>query len=465
MTDDEPEHVPVMPAWSIWAGAAVLLVVGTLAVWLLLSLYGGGSAQDKIQLEIIKLAGSIVVGTGGAVALFLAARRQRTTELDLAQKARTAVATEHDATERRVTELYAAAAEQLGSDKAPVRMAGLYALERLGQANPIHRQTIVDLMCSYLRMPFSPSNFERDTSPIENLEEKRKREIRPRVSIFELDGQYFETESPGLAAFVSRQPKPELAIQDEEAIQEIQVRQTVQRLIGSHIRPSRQDKDSGNQFWEDIDLDLSEATLFQWSMDQCCVRSAQFRETRFVGGTYFVGSRFKGEASFDESRFFGGVTFKGASFEGELWSTGTVFDGVNFSSVEFFDGANFGDATFNEMAIFRSASFHGDASFRNAYFGEGAKFAHVDFYKDASFDQAQFLDAKAAHPSEIPREAWFGSCRFHSLAHFHDSYAFARTTGEVWSSIPNWEAQLVDNEIEDNYERVLMAMIPRGVEN
>ena len=37
--------------------------------------------------------------------------------------------TDRDATERRMAELYTRAAEQLGNDKAPVRLGGLYALE------------------------------------------------------------------------------------------------------------------------------------------------------------------------------------------------------------------------------------------------------------------------------------------------------------------------------------------------
>jgi hypothetical protein len=68
-------------------------------------------------------------GTGGAVALLLTARRQRYTELTL-------IHTTSGATERRITELYTKAADQLGSDKAPVRLAGLHALERLAQNTP-----------------------------------------------------------------------------------------------------------------------------------------------------------------------------------------------------------------------------------------------------------------------------------------------------------------------------------------
>jgi hypothetical protein len=56
---------------------------------------------------------------------------------------------EHDAGERRITELYTKAADQLGSDRAPVRLAGLYALARLGETAESQRQTIVNVVCAY----------------------------------------------------------------------------------------------------------------------------------------------------------------------------------------------------------------------------------------------------------------------------------------------------------------------------
>lgn len=62
---------------------------------------------------------------------------------------RVAVATEHDAEARRITDLNTKAVEQLGSEKALVRLGGLYALERLAQDNPRaaadHRQRAVRL--------------------------------------------------------------------------------------------------------------------------------------------------------------------------------------------------------------------------------------------------------------------------------------------------------------------------------
>lgn len=66
-------------------------------------------------------------------------------------------AAKHDATERRLTDLYVKAVEQLGSDKPAVRHGGLYALERVAQNNPDQRQTIVDVVCAYLQAPYTLS--------------------------------------------------------------------------------------------------------------------------------------------------------------------------------------------------------------------------------------------------------------------------------------------------------------------
>ena len=142
---------PPLSQWMIRVGTVVVLavavVVAVVSWFVLRRLYGGQGAQ--VQLDVIRTAGTLVIGIGGAVALLLTARRQRYTELAL-------VHTDRDATERRITELYTKAADQLGSDKAPVRLAGLYALERLAQNAPDQRQTIGDVICAYLRMPYTP---------------------------------------------------------------------------------------------------------------------------------------------------------------------------------------------------------------------------------------------------------------------------------------------------------------------
>lgn len=59
-----------------------------------------------------------------------------------------------DASSARLTGWYIRALTLLGGDRAAGRLAGFYALERLGQVAPEHRKTVVDVICDYLRLPF-----------------------------------------------------------------------------------------------------------------------------------------------------------------------------------------------------------------------------------------------------------------------------------------------------------------------
>ncbi|WP_367136454.1 pentapeptide repeat-containing protein [Saccharothrix sp. HUAS TT1] len=260
----------VLSARTIVLWAVGLAVLASASVVVLLLTLGSGDPRDGVRLDVVRTASGIVLGTGGAAALLLTARRQRYTELDLAQK-------DHDATERRVTELYGKAADQLGSDKAPVRLAGLYALERLAQDNPAHRQTIVNLVCAYLRMPFTPPP-----------EARARTRVGPR---------------------------------DAHRFQELEVRQTATALLASHLRPDRPEA-----FWADIALDLSNATLVKPTLTHARIRSASFAGTTFFGQATFRGTEVTGVADFRETCFrdladfrrvrFGDSVFRGAVFEG-----------------------------------------------------------------------------------------------------------------------------------------------------
>jgi hypothetical protein len=257
----------VLSARTIVGWAVGLVITAAASVALLWLWVGSGDPRDIVRLDAIRTASSIVLGAGGAAALLLTARRQRSTELDLKQK-------DHDATERRVTELYSKAADQLGNDKAPVRLAGLYALERLAQDNPAHRQTIVNLICAYLRMPFDPP-----------------------------------TDAPR-----------RLTAREQERLQEQEVRQTAADVLTGHLRP-------GDLHWSDIRLNLSGATLVKLTLTHAVVRSGSFVGTTFVGPAAFRGTSFTGEADFRGARFrgladfrrvtFAEATFKAAEFEGE----------------------------------------------------------------------------------------------------------------------------------------------------
>ena len=241
----------VLRTRTILLWGAGLLVVAGVAAASLLTLLGGGRPEDAARLDALKTAANIVVGTGGAAALLLAARRQRSAELDLVQK-------DHDATERRVTEIYGKAADQLGSDKAPVRLAGLYALERLAGGYEEHRQTIVNVLCAYLRMPFE--------EPEKNLEE-------------------------------------------------LQVRKTAQRILLLHLRPGSAERPNTG-FWPDIDLDFAGATLVAFTLTHCSVRSISCFGTQFSGLASFRGTEFRTKADFNKAHFRDRADFRGTVFTG-----------------------------------------------------------------------------------------------------------------------------------------------------
>ena len=138
--------------WMLAAVAAVVITAFVVTTWLLAIASGAKSGTDRAnsRLDAVRTGLAAGAGAGAAVGLMLAFRRQHHQEI-------ATELTDRDATERRITELYTKAVEQLGNDKAPVRLGGLYALERLAQDNPAHRQTIVNVICAYLRMPFSPT--------------------------------------------------------------------------------------------------------------------------------------------------------------------------------------------------------------------------------------------------------------------------------------------------------------------
>ncbi|XHU10212.1 hypothetical protein RPX00_09520 [Amycolatopsis sp. WGS_07] len=168
--DAEPrvERPPLSGHRLVAAALLGLGVLGTVftVMWLWINTTPAMGEQKTIaHLEVFKTTASVAVMLGGLGVLYLAARRQRTQEAEHHHAVRTAeinrkhaervaAAAEDDAARRRVTDLYAKAADQLGSDKAPVRLAGLYALERVGQDNPDQRQTIIKVLCAYLRMPY-----------------------------------------------------------------------------------------------------------------------------------------------------------------------------------------------------------------------------------------------------------------------------------------------------------------------
>jgi uncharacterized protein YjbI with pentapeptide repeats len=399
------------------------------------------------QLDAVKVAASIAVGGGGLFALYLAARRQRTQELELdarhdeldqrdrvqahieqvseinrAHAERVAEASERDATDRRITELYAKSVEQLGSDKAPVRLGGLYALERLAQDNPHQRPTAVDVLCAYLRMPYTPP-----------------------------------TEQPGDGA-----DKWTLT-QHAERVQERQVRLTAQRILAKHLRPGESTDQPIDTFWPNTDLDLTGATLIDLNLRRCQPHGARFSGATFIGDAWFADATFTGDtwfnsATFTEDAVFNGAMFaQEASFGGATFTATAQFNGAKFTQDAWFADAKFtGDiwfdkTTFTRDVWFVGVTFTGDAWFDQVTFAKGARFNSATFTSIARFDKATFTRDAWFTGATFTKYAWFGEATFATKARFNQVTFMgdARFDEATFSAIARFDEALVKHRLTD----------------
>jgi uncharacterized protein YjbI with pentapeptide repeats len=352
-----------------------------------------------VKISAIRTGLSVGAGAGGAMALLLAARRQWLGERSQAHSEEVSQDEKMDATERRITDLYGKAVDQLGSEKAAVRIGGLIALERLAQANPGHRQTIADVICAYLRMPFSiPSSVDLSSATPHTLENE---------------------------------------ITNHEQQQEIQVRLTAQTVLRRHLMTSS--KDSGD-FWPDLHLDLTGASLLIFNLSNCelggftfahatfvgtarfngckSARDAIFRSATFHGFTDFEGCNFAGQARFDDARFVRSSSFIQATFDRACRFDKVAFEEeVSFKTANFHDIAVFDDAKFLEVVIFTDGDFIADA-----------RFLRVEFAGQARFLRARFRSTVTISSTRFEGDAIFRSTQFESRVRIHNSQFLSATS-------------------------------------
>ncbi|WSW11565.1 hypothetical protein OG277_00085 [Streptomyces phaeochromogenes] len=117
----------------------------------------------KTLFDLVKLSFGVVAGAGALVALVVAYRRQRVDE-----------AGAHREATRLHTERFSQAVDKLGSDSPAVRLGGIHALAGLADDAPDHnlRQTCIDVLCAYLRLPFPPDPGD----PPDNTSTEEQRE-------------------------------------------------------------------------------------------------------------------------------------------------------------------------------------------------------------------------------------------------------------------------------------------------
>ncbi|MEV0593148.1 pentapeptide repeat-containing protein [Nonomuraea cavernae] len=364
-------------------------ILGPGAPWWLTHVDGvHGLRGDQLAAALDAIRGrALAVGTGLAalVAVFYTARNADTARrtFQLGQRG-------HD------TDRYGKAAEQLGHVQAPVRLAGLYALEQLAQNTPVLRQTIVDVICAYLRMPYHEALSGDRYTRIRAAQ----RTARARVPVERPTGR--------------------------DAREEREVRLTAQRILADHLRYREPPKtrwgrtaDPDPRFWPGIRLDLTGAVLCDANFVSCRIAEAAFTGATFNGDARFGGVVFTGAAHFDTASFTGDTEFGEASFLGAAEFTSATFRGAaRFGGAAFERGANFGFASFEGQAGFSEVVFGGHASFGIVNFGGNARFTGAIFHGNAGFAAATFTGLSGFVEATFHQQAMFKGATFTSATSF-----------------------------------------------
>jgi hypothetical protein len=182
-------------------------------------------------------------------------------------------------------ERFARSVELLGNEADQVRVGALHSLVWLAASTPRYKQTVLDVLCAYLRRPFD----HPDLHDVPDAAEQR----------------------------------------DPEADREREVRLTAQRLI-TDMLPWGQDPDP-----RIYNLDLSGARLEHFRLEGRRIGRLAARGARFHGTTrfaeleaakpvLFTDASFLGRLDLREARLGGGVSFQHTRFAGDVVLDGAV---------------------------------------------------------------------------------------------------------------------------------------------
>lgn len=395
---DAAVHQPlrVLPSLPVMVVVVVaILAGGAMSMWLLgvwEPAPATPSAGEQLRLERIKTALTVAAGIGAAATLMIALRRQAVSE-------RAQRFTEEDARQQRITSLYLASVEQLGSERAAVRLGGLYALERLGNENPELRQTVVDVICAYLRMPYVP---------------------------------------PSDLLGAAHQPAVELAAKSEtgggaSVRQELQVRLAAQRLLVVHLQ-AKPEADTPrwvkpNGAW--LDVNLADAVLIQPAFTRCRVGSLDLSRASMYGYSDFRWVSVRGDATFDDVHFFGYADFNKARLKANLSLTGVTFHAnasleavqvhgkIDLSQSRFLANLYASGATFKDHFDLTGVRISGSARFNRTQFYEFACMSNVEATGDVDLSRAVFHHGCTFFNSSFNGSFGLTSTSFNSSADFN----------------------------------------------
>ena len=314
--------------------------------------------------------------------------------------------------ERR--ERYTKAVEQLGNEKAPVRMGGVYTLigladewlldENLDYAEKVREgQVIVNNLCAYIRSPFILASHYDELSQANPTPE----------GIYKDNQQKFYTDK---AEFTS-----------EADIRLSIIKEIHSRLQGPDINTPGA--------WSDFEYDFSGSTFF-YPID--LTNSYYAKPVNFSGSTYqgdadFESSTYQSRANFSDSIYRCWADFRSSTYQSQANFSGSTYqDGATFNGSTYTGWANFNCSTYREGAYFNYSTYRGEVYFNSSTYREGTYFNSSTYQGWADFNYSTYqsevyfndstYQGKADFSDSTYREgAYFSSSTYQSEVYFNDS--------------------------------------------
>ena len=421
--------------WLLVGGAALGLV---LMIFLPVIFFQEKTAEQLLAQSNLRLA--LLYTTGGAIAAFglLETYRKNTNDRAKANADINAALKnqEHQAevlkeqirqfdenafkerkAERR--ERYTKAVEQLGNEKAPIRMGGVYTLvglvdewleekslsddERFKEG-----QVIIKNLCAYIRSPFTlTSHYDeliQDTPDAEGV-------YQDKVQEFYADKATLESEAD--------------------------VRLSIIKEI--HDRIQGPDKNTPGA-WSDFEYDFSGSTFF-YPIDltnsyyakpinfsgSTYKGWANFRSSTYKGETYFTDSTYKDEADFRGSTYQGRADFHGSTYQGGADFTGSTYQGrADFTGSTYQDVADFRGSTYQALAYFSRSTYQALADFGGSTYQALADFTDSTYHALADFSGSTYKGGAYFSRSTYQEEAYFTGSTYNDVADFSGSIFYQK---------------------------------------
>ena len=320
--------------------------------------------------------------------------------------------------ERR--ERYTRAVGQLGDEKAPIRMGGVYALIRLvddwleekslsDDERLKEGQVIINNLCAYIRSPFTLASrydeLSKDSPTPEGIYKDNQQE-------FYTDKAEFKTEAD--------------------------IRLGIIKEI--HDRLQGPDKNTPGA-WSDFEYDFSGSTFF-YPIDltnSYYAKPINFSGSTYQGGAYFTGSTYKDVADFGGSTYQGEANFTGSTYKSRAYFSGSTYQGR----------AYFGDSTYKSRAYFSDSIYQGRADFGDSTYQGRADFGGSTYQDEAYFGGGSTYQDEAYFGDSIYQgRAYFGDSIYQGRANFGGStyQGEANFTGSTYKSWAYFSDSTYENE-------------------